>query len=159
MVMIAWLYLITWQWDSNKVIIMASNYWTLMVCQRDSALSCFHELTHWVLLWKQTLRVVAEHCRWSTGPLLLAELSGCGMVEWVVPQVLSSSSVPKHPTVSPCCTQFLMEVIFLVFVFTCNPLPLIFLSWYSTGLLQGEGRQGGEMTSDDKYQKGMVCLI
>lgn len=38
------------------------------------------------------------------------------------------SSVPKHPTVSPCCTQFLMEVIFLVFVFTCNPLPLIFLS-------------------------------
>lgn len=52
--MIAWLYLITWRWHSNKIIIVANNYWTLTVCQRDSALSSFHELAHWVLtttLW------------------------------------------------------------------------------------------------------------
>lgn len=125
----------------------------LLQTSRDLSVSDSHTLSaNTSSCESRHLRVVAEHCRWRTGPLLLAELSG--VVWWSVVRRVLSPSVPKHPSVLPCRTQFLLEVLFLVFVFTCNPLPPIFLSWYSTGLLQGEGGRVGRWHQMTNIKKG-----
>lgn len=62
----------------------------LLQTSRDLSVSDSHTLCQRaVLLWKQTLRVVAEHCRWRMGPFCWQSCPGVvWWSEWY-PQVLS----------------------------------------------------------------------